>query len=77
MMVRVKVVPRCAKSEVVGTMADGTLKVRVAAPPEKGKANAAVCAVLGEHYGVAASAVAIVSGRTATIKLVRVVGPRF
>jgi uncharacterized protein len=77
MMVRVKVMPRSAKSEVVGTMADGTLKVRVAAPPEKGKANAAVCTVLAAHYGVAASAVTIVSGQTATIKLVRVVGPRF
>ena len=41
MTIRVKVMPRAAKSEVVGTMTDGTLKVRIAAPPEKGKANAA------------------------------------
>ena len=72
MTVRVKVVPRSSKSEVVGTMADGTLKVRVAATPEKGKANAEVCAVLAAHYGVATSAVRIVSGHTAAVKLVRV-----
>ena len=72
MTVRVRVVPRSAKSEVVGTMADGTLKVRVAAVPEKGKANAAVCAVLAAHYAVPPSAVTIVSGHTASLKLVRV-----
>jgi uncharacterized protein (TIGR00251 family) len=72
MTVRVKVVPRSSKSEVVGTMADGTLKVRVAAAPEKGKANAEACAVLAAHYGVAAGAVRIVSGHTAAVKLVRV-----
>jgi uncharacterized protein (TIGR00251 family) len=72
MTVRVKVVPRSSKSEVVGAMPDGTLKVRVAAPPEKGKANHAVCALLAEHYGVAAAAVSIVSGHTAALKLVKV-----
>jgi uncharacterized protein len=71
---RVKVIPRSAKNEIAGEMADGTLKVKIAAPPEKGKANDVLCAFLAEHYGVPRSAVTIVSGRSAALKLVRVEG---
>jgi hypothetical protein len=69
---RVKVIPRSPKSEIAGEMTDGTLKVKVAAPPEKGKANDALCAFLAEHYGVPRSAVTIVSGHSAALKLVRI-----
>jgi hypothetical protein len=72
---RVKVIPRSAKSEIAGEMADGTLKVKIAAPPEKGKANEILCVLLAEHYGVPRSAVTIVSGHSAPLKLVRVEGP--
>lgn len=72
MTLRVKVIPRSAKCEIVGQMADGTLKVRVAAPPEKGKANEALCDFLAEHYKVPRSAVAIVSGYGAALKLVEI-----
>jgi uncharacterized protein len=71
---RVKVIPRSPKSEIAGTMADGTLKVKIAAPPEKGKANEALCAFLARHYGVPRPAVTIVSGHAATLKLVRIEG---
>lgn len=72
MELRVKVIPKSSRSEIAGVMDDGTLKVKVAAPPEKGKANAELCAVLARHYGVPRSAVTIVSGETATRKLVRI-----
>lgn len=72
MMLRVKVTPRASKNEIVGTMDDGTLKVKIAAPPEKGKANEALCAFLAAHYGVAKSAVRVVSGYTSTMKRVEV-----
>jgi uncharacterized protein (TIGR00251 family) len=70
--VRVKVIPRSPKNEILGPMSDGTLKVRIAAPPEKGKANEALCALLAGHYGVPRSAVTIVSGLGAALKLVRI-----
>ena len=72
MTLRVKVIPRSAKTEMAGEMADGTLKVKIAAPPEKGKANAALCTFLAEHFKVPHSAVTIVSGHGAALKLVRV-----
>ena len=71
-MIRVKVIPRSAKSEIAGEMADGTLKVRLAAVPEKGRANEALIALLADHFGVPASAVTIASGHGAQRKLVRV-----
>jgi uncharacterized protein (TIGR00251 family) len=70
--VRVKVIPRSPKSEITGEMADGTLKVKIAAPPEKGKANEALIALLAAHFGVSRGAVTIVSGHATPSKLVRI-----
>ncbi len=72
MTLRVKVIPRSAKSEIVGEMADGTLKIKIAAPPEHGKANEALCNFLAAHFGVRRGGVTIVSGHSAALKLVRV-----
>ena len=68
----VKVVPRSARSEVVGPMPDGTLKVKVAAVPENGKANAELCRTLAQHFQVPLRQVEIVSGATSSRKRVRV-----
>jgi uncharacterized protein len=72
MTIRVKAVPRSAKSEVAGELADGTLKVKIAAPPDKGQANEELCRVLARHFRVPRSAVHIVSGHASARKLVRI-----
>lgn len=72
MTLRIKVIPRSSKNKVSGELADGTLKVHVTAPPEKGKANEQVCAVLAAHYRVPVRAVHIVSGHGNPRKLVRI-----
>jgi uncharacterized protein (TIGR00251 family) len=72
MTLRVKVIPRSPRSEIVGTLADGTLKVRIAAPPERGKANAELIALLAAKFDVARANVEIVSGHAAGLKLVRI-----
>jgi uncharacterized protein (TIGR00251 family) len=69
MTLRVKVIPRSAKTEIVGEMADGTLKIKIAAPPEKGKANEELVRFLSAHYGM--KRVEIISGHTAALKMVR------
>jgi len=48
--VAVWVVPGASKTEVVG-LYDGVLRVRVAAPPEGGKANKAVVRLLAKKTG--------------------------
>jgi uncharacterized protein YggU (UPF0235/DUF167 family) len=74
MTVRVKVIPRSPRTEFAGAMADGTLKIRLAAVPEKGKANDALCAFLAAHYRVPRYRVSVISGQTAALKLVRIDG---
>jgi len=69
---RVKVIPRSARSEIAGALADGTLKARIAAPPEKGKANAELVRLLAAHFNVAPSDIEIVAGHSAPLKLVRI-----
>ena len=72
MTLKIKVTPRAPRTEFAGEMADGTLKVRVAAPPEGGQANDELCAFLARHHGVPRSSVEVISGHTATRKLVRI-----
>ena len=72
MTLRIKVIPRSGKNEVSGELADGTVKIRVTAPPEKGKANEQVCAVLAAHYRVPVRAVEIMSGHGNPRKVVRI-----
>lgn len=74
MDLRVKVIPKSSKSEVVGYLPDGTLKVKIAAAPERGKANAELCALLARQFGVPRKNVAIVSGETSQYKHVRISG---
>ena len=69
---RVKVIPKSSRTELVGYLPDGTWKVKVAAAPEKGKANRALCEFLAEKLGVAKSKVHIVSGETAQLKRIHV-----
>jgi len=69
---RVKVVPKSSRTELVGYLPDGTWKVKVAAAPEKGKANRALCEFLAEKLGVAKSKVHIVAGETSHLKRIRV-----
>ena len=72
MEIRVKVVPKSSKTELAEVLADGTWRVRIAAAPEKGKANRELCEFIARKLGVAKSRVHIVAGETSTLKRVRV-----
>ena len=69
---QVKVIPKSSRTELVGYLPDGTWKVKVAAAPEKGKANRALCEFLAEKLGVPKSRVRIVSGETSHLKRIHV-----
>jgi uncharacterized protein (TIGR00251 family) len=70
---RVRVAPRAARTAVAGEH-DGALKVRVAAPPAGGAANAELTRFLARALGLAASAVEVLGGHTSKSKLVRARG---
>ncbi len=63
----VRVVPRSRRDEVVGLHGDA-LKIRLAAPPERGKANRALREFLAKRLGVSPSAIEILSGHTSRQK---------
>ena len=64
-----------ARSRKLETMPDGSLKVWTNVAPEKGKANAALCDLLARHFGVASTAVSVVSGQSSSRKLVEIRHP--
>ena|SRR6266513_2875069 len=74
----VRLTPRGRRDSIDGWMAraDGKryLKVRVSAPPEDGKANKALVALLAKHFDVAKSAVRLVVGDTTRLKLIEIEG---
>lgn len=69
----VKVVPGSSRSEIAGWLGDA-LRVRVTAPPERGKANAAVESLLSEVLGLSSGSVRIVAGSSSPRKIVEIVG---
>lgn len=65
--------PGAGRTEVVGR--HGTaLKVRVAAPPEHGRANDALVTLLAEQLGVPAASVTLAGGATSRSKRFRIEG---
>lgn len=68
----VRVVPGAKKNEIVGVR--GVLKVRIAAPPVRGKANEALVEFLAQALGVRKGQVEIVRGQRARNKIIRVRG---
>jgi uncharacterized protein len=69
----VKVVPGASRTGIVGTLGTA-LKVAVAAPPEGGKANAAVIKLLAAVLGVKKGDVSIVHGHGQPLKRIAVRG---
>ena len=65
--------PGAKKTECAGLHGEA-LKIRLAAPPVDGKANAALIAFLAKACGVSKSAVELLSGDTSRSKRVRVSG---
>lgn len=65
--------PRSGRDEVIGWKGS-ELAVRVTAPPDGGKANAAVCVVVAKALGVPKSAVGIASGHASRHKVLEIAG---
>lgn len=66
-----KVIPNASKDEVVGFVGE-SLKVKVRAHREKGKANKAVIQLLCKVLNIPKNSIVIVSGVTSSIKIIEI-----
>lgn len=73
MRLKVKVAAGASRDAIDGWLGD-TLKVRVTAPPERGKANAAVVRLVAEALGMPPARVTILSGPTSPRKTLDIAG---
>jgi uncharacterized protein (TIGR00251 family) len=69
----VRVTPRARCNEVAGVRSDGTLKIRISAPPVDGKANAALIKFLAKILGVRKRRVEIVAGHKGLDKIISII----
>jgi uncharacterized protein (TIGR00251 family) len=67
----VHVVPN-ARMTRVEPQGDGSLRIAVTAPAHEGRANAALCAALADHFGVPRTGIRIVHGAGSRRKLVEI-----
>ena len=72
-LLRIKAVPGASREGVAGPLGD-RLKIRVAAPPEGGKANRAIGALVARLLGVRPAAVTIEAGHGHAEKILRIAG---
>jgi uncharacterized protein (TIGR00251 family) len=72
-IITVRVVPRSSRSEIVGEQ-DGSLKVKLNAPPVDGAANSELVKLISKALGVSRSAVEIIGGETSRTKRLRITG---
>jgi uncharacterized protein (TIGR00251 family) len=68
----VKVVPRSSRTAITGIL-NGMLKIKLAAPPEKGKANQSLIEFLAETLSVKKNAIKITSGVSSQVKTIRII----
>lgn len=73
---RIKVIPKSSKNQVTEIMEDETgeqtIKIRIKAAPEKGKANAELIKFLSKELKVAKENISILSGKTDQLKLIKI-----
>jgi uncharacterized protein (TIGR00251 family) len=68
-----RVQPNAARNELVG-FSEGVLRVKVAAPPVKGKANKELIAFLTRKLGLSKGDLTILKGHTSRNKLISIAG---
>jgi len=69
----IRVTPRASRNEIGEILSDGTVRIRLTAPPVEGKANQALIDFLADILEVPVSQIDIVAGITGRDKLVSIV----
>ena len=71
MRIELRVIAK-AKREEVQKISENTYRIKVTAPPEKGKANKRVVELLSEELGIKKQDIRIVSGVTSSRKIIEI-----
>jgi len=71
-VLKIKVTPRSSRNEISGRLDDGTIKIKLTAPPVEGKANSALVKFLAEYLKVSSDSVRIISGQNSHTKLISI-----
>lgn len=74
--ISVRVTPRSSKNEISEILEDGTIKIKLTAPPVDGKANEALIDFLAKVLNIKANQLDIVAGQTGRDKLITITGLR-
>jgi uncharacterized protein (TIGR00251 family) len=69
----IRVTPNASRNEIAG-LTGGVLQVKIAAPPERGKANRELTTYLSRVLGVRKSAIAILRGENSRYKAIAIEG---
>ncbi len=73
---RIKVIPNSSNNEIKEIMIDDsgeeTIKIKIKAAPEKGKANIELIKFLSKELDIKRSTISIISGKTDRIKLIKI-----
>lgn len=71
-VIKVKVTPKSGRTEIAGMLEDDTLKIKLKAVPEKGKANKELIGFLGKQFGVPPSNITITGGSSSPLKHIKI-----
>jgi uncharacterized protein (TIGR00251 family) len=71
--IKIRLIPRSSRNEVLGREADG-YRVKVTSPPVEGMANKALIALLADELGIPKRDIEITAGKTSRMKTVRIDG---
>jgi uncharacterized protein (TIGR00251 family) len=78
LLVSIRLTPKSARERIGGTFTDSAgqhwLQASVSAPPEKGKANAALIALLTARLGFPRASILLETGDTNRLKRLRISG---
>lgn len=69
--IKVKITPRAGKNEIINTMADGTLKIKLKAPPVEDMANKELIKFLSKELDTAKSKIKIIKGERSKNKIIK------
>jgi len=69
---KLKITPRASKNEIVGELSDGTIKIKLKAPPIDGKANEELIKFLSSEWKIPKTKIKIIRGLTSKNKIIKV-----